>query len=224
MGSGAVFFGIDYSKIGENKILNDLNTDIYDGFKLLQIASVDIKDYPDIIYSKEVPELNAYSKLKGLTGADEMVRLAFMTCNTFGGMGRGHIYKNTSIIPKLKNLQIYKDRLKGAVILHEDYAKVIEEYDSPETFFFLDPPYEASKGIYKHHAIDYTKMNSILQALKGKFILTINDSAAVRDYFKGFKMSAVRVTGGSHRADESKSSLHTNVGLGARDELFITNY
>jgi DNA adenine methylase len=56
-------------------------------------------------------------------------------------------------------------------------------------------------------------MNKLLKSLKGKFLLTINDSPTIRAFFKGFKMKPVTVKA-------------KGIGIGHKDrkELFITNY
>ena len=53
----------------------------------------------------------------------------------------------------LNNIDKYKERLKGTVILSEDYKSVIDKYDSKATFFYLDPPYENSKDLYNNHVM-----------------------------------------------------------------------
>jgi len=63
---------------------------------------------------------------------------------------------------------------------------VIEKYDKPETFFYLDPPYY-SDPCYKHNFSsldDYRKIDSVLSSIKGKFILSINDVPEIREVFK----------------------------------------
>ena len=55
-----------------------------------------------------------------------------------------------------------------------------------------------------------------LKKLKGKFLLSINDSAEIRETFKDFKIMGLAVKGGGQ--------ANTDIGVKIRKELFIKNY
>jgi hypothetical protein len=136
---------------------------------------------------------------------------------TFNSKGIGKIYKNPSTESKMDDISEYKKLLKSTTILNKDYLQVIKEYDSPTTFFFLDPPYEDSdKSYYKNITIDYNEMSDALKKIKGKFLLTINDSKIIRDKFKDFIIKTIVV----------RNPANTDFGEETRNrkELFITNY
>ena len=56
----------------------------------------------------------------------------------------------------------YNERLKHTIILNKDYLQVVKKYDSPNTYFYLDPTYENSNNLYKH---DYVDLNELLNLL-----------------------------------------------------------
>ena len=88
------------------------------------------------------------------------------------------------------------------------------KYDSPDTFFFIDPPYEnTNKSFYKDIDMNYDELSFILQNLKGKFLLTINDSPNIRKIFRQFKIKKINVQS-FWQSDNPK----------IRKELFIMNY
>ena len=139
------------------------------------------------------------------------------TCNTFGGTGKGDVREDTpsNLYNKLKDIQEYKDRMKNTTILSQDYKAVVKKYDSSETVFYLDPPYENSDKLYKHDSMNYEQMANLLRSIKGKFILSINDSSNIRTIFKCFKMKTTTVI------------TQGNKGIGSggnRSELLIMNY
>ena len=117
------------------------------------------------------------------------------------------------------NIKKYKDRLNNTTLLSQDYKTVIKKYDSVDTLFYLDPPYENSEAVYKRAGvknprIDYNEMNDILSNIKGKFILSINDSELIRSTFKNYTMSNV-IVNAKRSKDMSKHD---------RQELVITNF
>jgi DNA adenine methylase len=74
---------------------------------------------------------------------------------------------------------------------------VINRFDKPTTFFYLDPPYYGNEKEYGDGIIyreDFIKLATLLKGLKGKFILSINDHPKMREIFKGFKIAKVKMT------------------------------
>jgi DNA adenine methylase len=104
--------------------------------------------------------------------------------------------------------------MKDTKILNESYEKVIKRYDSPTTFFYLDPPYENSEGLYDEHAMDYVAMRSLLDKVKGYWLVSINDSPYIRKVFAGYKIRGFTLKGVGNKG----------VGNKPRKELLISNY
>ena len=62
-------------------------------------------------------------------------------------------------------------------IEHDDFRKIIERYDTPETFFYLDPPYVHStrkQGEYRYEMTDedHCQLVDMLLSIKGKAMLS----------------------------------------------------
>jgi DNA adenine methylase len=83
-------------------------------------------------------------------------------------------------------------RLAHVRIENLKWQDLIKRYDRPDTFFYCDPPYHGHPD-YKHNLVleDYVEMAKILMAIKGKFILSINDNPDMREVFKDFKIQQV---------------------------------
>jgi len=54
----------------------------------------------------------------------------------------GITYQNT-------HQEEYKEKLKQTTIMNQDFAKVMKQYDSKQTFHYLDPPYDGTQNVYK---------------------------------------------------------------------------
>ena len=71
------------------------------------------------------------------------------------------------------------ERLQGVVIENSDALKIIGQQDSPETLFYVDPPYPLEtrnthgKG-YTHELVeeDHRRLASVLQEVRGMVVLS----------------------------------------------------
>jgi len=227
VGGGAIFFRNNWDN--KKVVLNDLDKELMDGYRLLKKGvNGNIEKYNHRGFEERTKTragtsqvgggMEALKKIYASTGGDDLhklVRYLLKTCNTFGGKAMGKLYKGNNPYPKLKNLDKYKEKLKNATLLSSDYKAVMRKYDSPSTLFYLDPPYEKSDNLYKHddRGMNYEDMAQFLSGIKGKFILSMNDSSQVRTIFNKFKMSGLTLAG------------HPTAPIGVgRKELLIRNF
>lgn len=87
------------------------------------------------------------------------------------GRGRKEAQYYTTMKLRLKK-QI--NRLDNVYIECDDALKIIERWDSKDSFFYLDPPYPGTEcGHYKGYTLsDYKNLIDLLATIKGKFILS----------------------------------------------------
>ncbi len=211
VGSGVIYLNTDLK--GRKAVINDLDKKLIQGWKAIKKGIT----LPDDFSIEE----NAQTNFINQTHTDNnkiFIRELIRTCGTFGSIGTGKIYKPISknnFKNKIGHAKSQKDLLKNTTILSTDYKNVIKKYDSPKTFFYLDPPYEKSGGLYKDSDFNYDELNNILRKIKGKFLLSLNDSPNIRNIFKGFNMSSIFVQGQGHGSSD--------VGKD-RKELLIKNF
>ena len=79
-----------------------------------------------------------------------------------------------------------KERLKKVRIERGDWWDTIQKYDSKDTLFFLDPPYEGCEKYYPHGVVDYADMAKRLKGIKGKFVFVVKLRPATLTHFKDF--------------------------------------
>nr|WP_272908893.1 DNA adenine methylase [Nitrospina gracilis] len=78
---------------------------------------------------------------------------------------------------------------------NRSFEKVIALYDSPETLFYLDPPYwTPGERFYQHDfsEADHRRLREVLGDVKGRFVLSYNDCTAIRKLYKGFKIKSTQ--------------------------------
>jgi DNA adenine methylase len=75
----------------------------------------------------------------------------------------------------------YLDRMAGVHLACADALKVIKDWDSPQTFFYCDPPYPGTDcGHYKGYSVDdLQRLVDALDACQGSFILSNYDQPNV---------------------------------------------
>jgi len=73
-----------------------------------------------------------------------------------------------------ERIQQVADRFRGVSIAHEDYHTVLERYDSPETVFYLDPPYYEKEDLYRESA-DHAELEAALCDVEGYVLVSYTD-------------------------------------------------
>jgi len=219
VGSGDVYFRL--KKDGVDAVINDIDKKlIKNGYGILKAGySLDgIDKYEKVRSDKE--QLQFQTDLVNKTQTNPLDRLGaeiYRTCGTFGSIADKKQLSPSNISSKLKKMELYKEYMKNTKLFSTDYKKIIKKYDKPNTFFFLDPPYEGSGNLYKDNVIDYEEMRDLLKSVKGKFLLTINDSPEIRRIFSPFNMIAINVPGQTRNAGEKAWQKD-------RKELIVKNY
>jgi DNA adenine methylase len=106
-------------------------------------------------------------------------------------------------------------RLRGVIIENRDFEEVINIYDRPETVFFCDPPY--TQGVFSWDFSEHLRLARCLKGIKGKFLLTIDDSPLSRQLYKDFNLVTVIETQNGMKAIGSSQWVSYR-------NLIITNY
>ena len=154
------------------------------------------------IYAKIKDELKAHYKGEHKLDSLTLARDYFFNFNLSYGPGflgwMSSIYENKqkyiSAIEKIRDFQAPSLEVNCA-----SFEKSFELY--PNDFFYLDPPYfldgdsKMFKGIYPqrnfpihHNGFKHELLAQLLNAHKGKFILSYNDCEFVRTAYKNFKI------------------------------------
>lgn len=203
VGMGGVFFRRD--RRPPQEIINDLSGDVACLFRVLQ------EHYPALMdeLKFKLSGRNEFDRLMGqdpdtLTDLRRAARFLYLQSLAFGGKvagrnfgvsyGRSARFDVTRLGPQLQEVH---DRLSGIVIERMEFAAFLTRYDRPTTLFYCDPPYWGSEDYYGKTLFsrdDFETLNAALKALKGRFILSINDVPEIREMFGWADMEAVELT------------------------------
>lgn len=211
VGGGAVYWSKADLEIP--KVINDLDKKLIKGYRLTKNGTITNAEKYD---TDSIELQKRYYRNPTPDDTGQLVSIVLETCNTFGSKGmNAPLYKNSNPYHKLRKIDKYKEAMKDTKILNEDYKQVIRENDGVNTFFFIDPPYiESSTGMYKDKDLDPVELESILSNIKGKFMLTMDNTAIIRNLFKKHRQI--------HHLVKAKGSKQ--IGAKDRVDLIIMNY
>ena len=114
-------------------------------------------------------------------------------------------------------IQDLKNRMANVVVENQDFETLIRHYDRPDAFFYADPPYFSTEGMYEVEFgwDDHVRLRETLGKIKGKFLLSYNDCPEIRELYDGFSIfDFSRVHSMAQRYDAGKEFK----------ELLIANY
>jgi DNA adenine methylase len=102
-----------------------------------------------------------------------------------------------------------------------DFEEVITKYDSPSTYFYLDPPYWKTENYYSNHDFDskdHERLATVLGGIQGKFSLSYYDFELLHTWFPE--------TGYTWERKSFKKAAAAKKGVSQNDaeELLIMNY
>lgn len=203
VGMGGVFLRRPFRAKAE--VINDVSRDVATLFRVLQRHYVPLMD----MLRWQVTSRAEFERLRQavpdtLTDLEHAARFLYLQRLAFGSKieGRnfgvsplnGARFDTTKLAPMLEAAH---DRLAGVVIECLQWDALIARYDRPETLFYLDPPYwgnETDYGDGVFSRADFTRLSTVLERLKGRFILSLNDTPGVRKAFSRFRIEAVETS------------------------------
>jgi DNA adenine methylase len=122
---------------------------------------------------------------------------------------------------KLKNPKFREHYDKITFIENTDFEDIIDKYDSPTTYFYLDPPYYKTEKYYSAHDFDcddHGRLAGLLHHIKGKFGLSYYEFPKLSEWLpkEQFRWESK----GFAKAAAAKDGKTQNIGT----ELLIMNY
>ncbi len=198
-GAAWVLFKKPESKV---EVINDINKEVVTLYRCLQWHLEEFVRY----FKWALVARDEFERLKTanpdtLTDIQRAARFYYLQQACFGGRIANPTFGyGVTRGPKLNLLRIEEYlsaahlRLARVYVECLPYAEVISRYDGPGTFFYIDPPYwDCEKyygpGIFSRE--DFAKLAAQLAGIKGRFILSLNDTPGVREVFQGFEIEAV---------------------------------
>lgn len=223
MGMGGIFFRRDYRP--KQEVVNDLNHDVVNLFRILREHYVQFMETLKWQLTTRADfERLIDTPADKLTDLQRAARFLYIQRIRFGGniksrnfgvqRGSPARFDLTKLASVLEDVHT---RLAGVVVECLDYSRFIETYDSAGALFYLDPPYYGGENDYgagMFSRAEFAKMAEQLAGIKGKFLLSINDTPEIRETFARFHFLDIQTLYTIGGADKAKVA----------PELLIANY
>ena len=204
------------------EVMNDLNGEVTNFFRVAKHRTAELAECFDreIVHAGRFRELHDAS-----TAVDEIeraLRFAYLVWYSYGA--KGEHFAGGSLTQPTKSLNRVRallggtaERLRSVLIEQRDFADVLRRYDSPETFFYLDPPYVHFGSLSRYEAMTVERREelfALLAAIEGKFLMSFDDCPEVRELCirYGFQVESVEV---------AYSLAHTAGSRSKRSEVLI---
>lgn len=203
VGAGGVFLRRPFRAKAE--VINDISRDVTNLFRIMQRHYEALMD----MLRWQVTSRAEFDRLKGaapdtLTDLERAARFLYLQRTAFGGKSVGQNFgvsvgtpARFDITKLAAMLEAVHERLAGVVIECLPWHQLLDRYDRPETFWYLDPPYwgnETDYGEGLFGRLDFEQLATRLAALKGRWLLSLNDVAGVRRTFARFQIEAVETS------------------------------
>lgn len=213
-GGGIVSLTAAFEKMAQQITMVEMDEEIAAVWEI--ILNDKNKWLADKIYSYDLTHANVKAELENPN--KELHDIAFCTILKNRVFHGGILAKGSGMIKKGENgkgitsrwypktlrdrilaINHIKDKIK---FISGDAFHVLEEsLDNRNAYFFIDPPYTiAGRRLYKYFDIDHEKLFRLTSQLKGKFMLTYDDTPEIRQLVDKYNLQ--------YRSIPMKTTLH----------------
>ncbi|MCP4699724.1 MAG: DNA adenine methylase [Gammaproteobacteria bacterium] len=199
-GAAWVLFAKEESKV---EILNDVNAELVTLYRVVKNHLREFVRYMEyMLVAREEFERFKLQDVKTLTDIQRAVRFYFLLKSGYGARIKSPTFSVSVSKPSNLNLmRIEQDlsnahlRLSRVYIENLPFQKFVRRYDKPDTFFYLDPPYFGYENYYGDGIFDqndFIILRDLMNEIKGKACLSINDVPEIREWFSDFNINEVQ--------------------------------
>lgn len=214
-GAGWVLFYKEKTK--QLEVFNDIDNNLINLYRCIKYHALELQRELDwLLISRET--FNTYKKLIKLNVCTDIQRASmyfYLIRVSFGADRRSFGTSKKNIYSAKELLIDVQKRLSTVVIENKSYEDIIKVYDRDNALFYLDPPYYNAEKCYDADFTvdDHLNLRNLLTNIKGKFILSYNDTQYIRNLYKDFIIEEISRT-------NNLSNKENNI----YKELIIRNY
>lgn len=204
------------------EVYNDINSELVNFFRVVKYCPNSLIDYTfDLLDSREWFKTFTTTSTLNQNEIERAAQFYYLNRTSFGANGQqyGVSKSGLSTLHRPDRITEATLRLHSVKIENLDWRDLIQRYDFDKAFFYLDPPYDVKTSkdyVEMCSKDDYREMADRLKAIKGRFLVSLNDSEFIRETFSAFEISSVGIRYSINDKPKSKEKV--------RSELLISNY
>ena len=176
-GGGSVLLNKERSV---REVLNDANGNLINLYRVVREHPDELKDrLLYVVHNREDFKL-AQRRLAQFPPADPIQRAADfyqIIRQSYAGNGKQFCTVARSMWAGFPAIDRVAGRLQGVTLEIEDFETIFQRYDSPNTHFYLDPPYFFTEDYYPGNIFlrsDHQRLAAILLNAEGLWLLSYN--------------------------------------------------
>lgn len=189
----------------DREFINDISGDVTTFFRVVREHHGFLMDTLRwLIASRAEFDRQKALPAEHLTDIQRAARFLYLQRLAFGGKVDGrHFGVSTSTSARFNVLRLERDladlhdRLAGVVVEQLPFGDFIRRYDRPDMLFYIDPPYWGCETDYGQDVFareDFDKLAEQLASIKGKVLVSLNDTPGVRACFSAFAIRSFETT------------------------------
>ena len=184
------------------EVYNDLNSDLVTFFSVLrdkEKAAELIRRLRLTPYAREeyysfypMPEGDDIERARALIGRASMgigMRMTVSDSRPGFAADNKQIRKNAKVfVNRIEKMWEIAERFRAVVIEHRDALELIPRYDSPDTLWYLDPPYNCGYSFRYSAEVDQEAMLGAFKKVSGYVVLSGYENRLYADALPGWHM------------------------------------
>ena len=171
----------------ELEIYNDLDNRLVNLFNVVKYHPCELARKMCYMLSSRT-QFEQQLNFDGITDIQKAAQFLYVINYSFGAKGTTYAVRVKSAGGIIERVMEISKRLDKVNIENKNALDLIQTYDNGQNFFYLDPPYSKGEGyeVCSTKDFEHEKLAETLKNIKGKFLLSYDDSKLIRKLYKGF--------------------------------------
>lgn len=199
------------------EVVNDINGVLVQFYRNVQRHLPALLDEMESVLNSR-REFEDYGRQPGLTEVERVARWFIRNKLSFAGHGKHFaIARSHALSSREKRMIAIRSlsrRLDRTTIEEKSWEYIFETYDTPDTFFFLDPPYpEPGGALYGGwDELATERFCAAVRKLQGSWVFTFKDCEQIREAMKGYTFKTInRARGIANNRGKKKADRYVEI-------------
>lgn len=198
-GAWVLFYKERWAKL---EVYNDLDNNLFNLFSVVKYHAEEFtKEFLYMINSRKL--FNIMRDFIPITDIQRAAKFFFLLQRSYGAKRGQFAYARNGASGAAKSQQNIISRVNSTaarldkvIIENLDFEDILNRYDCPGAFFYLDPPYTEGEGYetVKTKDFEHERLFNCLKNINGRWLLSYNDTPLIRELYKDFKIIEVERT------------------------------